>query len=116
MRKEIERRFGIEALDLYGLSEVIGPGVSQEFAESKGAPIVWEDHFYPEVIDPERIPELEPDVILISSASAQDEIYGDLRHLEAKGVELVGLYGAEVQALESFSARPPPASLPPGAA
>jgi phenylacetate-CoA ligase len=53
MRKEIEERFGIEALDLYGLSEVIGPGVSQEFAESKGALTVWEDHFYPEVIDPE---------------------------------------------------------------
>jgi phenylacetate-CoA ligase len=53
MRKEIEGRFGIEALDLYGLSEVIGPGVSQEFAESKGALTVWEDHFYPEVIDPE---------------------------------------------------------------
>ena len=53
MRKEIERRLAIEALDLYGLSEVIGPGVSQEFAESKGAPTVWEDHFYPEVIDPE---------------------------------------------------------------
>jgi len=53
LRKEIEGRFGIEALDLYGLSEVIGPGVSQEFAESKGAPTVWEDHFYPEVIDPE---------------------------------------------------------------
>ncbi len=53
MRKEIEGRLGIEALDLYGLSEVIGPGVSQEFAESKGAPTIWEDHFYPEVIDPE---------------------------------------------------------------
>jgi len=53
MRAEIESRFGIPALDSYGLSEVIGPGVAQECADSKGALTIWEDHFWPEIIDPE---------------------------------------------------------------
>src|SRR5882724_837001 len=52
MRAEIERRFGIAALDLYGLSEVIGPGVAQECIETRDGLTVWEDHFYPEIIDP----------------------------------------------------------------
>ncbi|MFN4148807.1 MAG: phenylacetate--CoA ligase PaaK [Rhodocyclaceae bacterium] len=53
MRAEIERRFAVDALDLYGLSEVIGPGVAQECIESKDGPVIWEDHFYPEIIDPQ---------------------------------------------------------------
>jgi phenylacetate-CoA ligase len=53
MRAEIEARLGLEALDIYGLSEVMGPGVAQECAESKDGPCIWEDHFYPEIIDPE---------------------------------------------------------------
>src|SRR5262245_49037010 len=53
MRAEIERRLGIDAIDLYGLSEVIGPGVACEFAETKDGPTIWEDHFYPEVVDPD---------------------------------------------------------------
>jgi phenylacetate-CoA ligase len=52
MRIEIERQMRIDALDLYGLSEVIGPGVAQECVESKDGPTLWEDHFYPEIIDP----------------------------------------------------------------
>ncbi|MBS1145664.1 MAG: phenylacetate-CoA ligase [Proteobacteria bacterium] len=52
MREEIERRFDIQAVDIYGLSEVMGPGVAQECAESKDGPVIWEDHFYPEIIDP----------------------------------------------------------------
>jgi phenylacetate-CoA ligase len=52
MRTEIERRMGIDALDAYGLSEVIGPGVAQECAETKDGLTVWEDHFFPEIIDP----------------------------------------------------------------
>jgi len=52
MRQEIEARFGIDAIDIYGLSEVIGPGVANECIESKDGPTVWEDHFYPEIIDP----------------------------------------------------------------
>ena len=52
MRAEIEQAFDMHALDLYGLSEVIGPGVACECIESKDGPHIWEDHFYPEVIDP----------------------------------------------------------------
>jgi len=52
MRLEIERRFGMQAVDIYGLSEVMGPGVAQECVESKDGPVIWEDHFYPEIIDP----------------------------------------------------------------
>ena len=53
MRNEIENIVGIDAVDIYGLSEVIGPGVANECIESKDGPCVWEDHFYPEIIDPE---------------------------------------------------------------
>jgi phenylacetate-CoA ligase len=52
MRAAIEERLDLSAVDIYGLSEVMGPGVAQECAESKDGPCVWEDHFYPEVIDP----------------------------------------------------------------
>ncbi|WP_420124111.1 phenylacetate--CoA ligase PaaK [Nakamurella sp.] len=52
MRREIEQRLDIHAIDIYGLSEVIGPGVGVECIESKGALHLWEDHFYPEIIDP----------------------------------------------------------------
>jgi phenylacetate-CoA ligase len=53
MRTEIEGRLGLAALDVYGLSEVIGPGVAQECADAPGALTIWEDHFYPEIVDPE---------------------------------------------------------------
>ncbi len=53
MRSEIEDRLGIDAVDIYGLSEVGGPGVANECIESKDGPVIWEDHFYPEIIDPE---------------------------------------------------------------
>ena len=53
MRAEIEQTFDMEATDIYGLSEVIGPGVAQECVETKDGLHIWEDHFYPEVIDPE---------------------------------------------------------------
>ncbi len=52
MRSDLERRLGLTALDIYGLSEVMGPGVAQECAESKDGCCIWEDHFYPEIIDP----------------------------------------------------------------
>ncbi len=52
MRREIEAAFAIDAIDIYGLSEVMGPGVANECAESKDGPVIWEDHFYPEIIDP----------------------------------------------------------------
>ncbi|VTU39471.1 Phenylacetate-coenzyme A ligase [Variovorax sp. PBS-H4] len=53
MRREIEHKGGMDAVDIYGLSEVMGPGVASECIESKDGPVVWEDHFYPEIIDPE---------------------------------------------------------------
>ena len=52
LRAEIEARLGIDAVDIYGLSEVMGPGVAQECVETKDGPTLWEDHFYPEIIDP----------------------------------------------------------------
>ncbi len=53
MRRELENRLGIDAIDIYGLSEVMGPGVAQECIESKDGPTIWEDYFYPEVINPD---------------------------------------------------------------
>ena len=52
MRRQIERRLSLDAIDIYGLSEVMGPGVAQECVETKDGLTVWEDHFYPEVFDP----------------------------------------------------------------
>jgi len=52
MRTELENKAAIDALDIYGLSEVMGPGVANECFETKDGPVVWEDHFYPEIIDP----------------------------------------------------------------
>jgi phenylacetate-CoA ligase len=53
MRHEIEGKAGIDAVDIYGLSEVMGPGVASECIETKDGPVLWEDHFYPEIINPE---------------------------------------------------------------
>lgn len=53
MRQEIEQAFDLTAVDIYGISEVIGPGVAQEYADTKDGPTIWEDHFYPEIVNPE---------------------------------------------------------------
>jgi len=53
MRVAIEKRMNMDAVDIYGLSEVMGPGVANEVIETKDGPTIWEDHFYPEIIDPE---------------------------------------------------------------
>ncbi|WP_028997145.1 phenylacetate--CoA ligase PaaK [Azohydromonas australica] len=53
MRRDIEGKAGIDAVDIYGLSEVMGPGVASECVESKDGPVIWEDHFYPEIINPD---------------------------------------------------------------
>jgi phenylacetate-CoA ligase len=53
MRSEIEKKLGINAIDIYGLTEVMGPGVACECIESKDGPVIWEDHFYPEIINPD---------------------------------------------------------------
>lgn len=59
MRHEIERRLGIRALDIYGLSEVMGPGVAMECLETADGPTIWEDHFYPEIVNPNNGDALE---------------------------------------------------------
>ncbi|MEV6836573.1 phenylacetate--CoA ligase PaaK [Streptomyces sp. NPDC051133] len=74
MRREIEERFGIDAVDIYGLSEVIGPGVAQECVETKDGLTVWEDHFYPEVVDPitgEVLPEGERGELVFTSLTKE---------------------------------------------
>jgi phenylacetate-CoA ligase len=74
MRTEIEARAGIDATDIYGLSEVIGPGVAQECVETKDGLHVWEDHFYPEVIDPitgEVLPDGEQGELVFTSLTKQ---------------------------------------------
>src|SRR5487761_1323686 len=53
MRSQVESTLGIDAVDIYGLSEVMGPGVASECVETKDGPVIWEDHFYPEIIDPD---------------------------------------------------------------
>ncbi len=62
MRTQIEARMHIDAVDIYGLSEVMGPGVASECVESKDGPVIWEDHFYPEIIDPVSEAVLPPGV------------------------------------------------------
>ncbi len=53
MRSEVEQAFDMHAVDIYGLSEIMGPGVANECVETKDGPVIWEDHFYPEIIDPQ---------------------------------------------------------------
>ncbi|MGW1893872.1 phenylacetate--CoA ligase PaaK [Streptomyces sp. NPDC002004] len=74
MRREIEERFAIDAVDIYGLSEVIGPGVAQECVETKDGLHVWEDHFYPEVVDPitgEVLPDGEQGELVFTSLTKE---------------------------------------------
>ena len=74
MRLEIEARFAIDAVDLYGLSEVMGPGVAAECVETKDAPHVWEDHFYPEIVDPETgqtLPDGEPGELVFTTLTKE---------------------------------------------
>ncbi|NWG31113.1 MAG: phenylacetate--CoA ligase [Rhodocyclaceae bacterium] len=74
MRRELEERLGIVAMDLYGLSELIGPGVAVECIESRDGPTIWEDHFYPEIIDPatgEVLPDGAPGELVFSSLSKE---------------------------------------------
>jgi phenylacetate-CoA ligase len=74
MRLAIEKRMGIDAVDIYGLSEVIGPGVASECVETKDGPTIWEDHFYPEIIDPvsgELLPDGEIGELVFTSLSKE---------------------------------------------
>jgi phenylacetate-CoA ligase len=74
MRRDMEQRLDIDAVDIYGLSEVIGPGVAQECVETKDGLHVWEDHFYPEIVDPftgEALPDGEEGELVFTSLTKQ---------------------------------------------
>jgi len=74
MRHELEQRLGIDALDIYGLSEVMGPGVGNECLETKDGPHIWEDHFLPEIIDGdtgERLPDGEMGELVFTSLTKE---------------------------------------------
>ena len=74
MRAEIENAFRIDACDIYGLSEVMGPGVAQEFLVTKDGPTIWEDHFLPEIVDPSsgrRLPDGEEGELVFTSLSKE---------------------------------------------
>lgn len=74
MRLAIEQRMGIDAVDIYGLSEVMGPGVANECVETKDGPTIWEDHFYPEIIDPdtgEPVPDGEMGELVFTSLTKE---------------------------------------------
>ncbi|MBO9521494.1 MAG: phenylacetate--CoA ligase [Nocardioidaceae bacterium] len=74
MRREMERRLDMHAVDIYGLSEVIGPGVASECVETKDGLTVWEDHFYPEVVDPitmQPVPDGEEGELVFTSLTKQ---------------------------------------------
>jgi len=74
MRREIEAKGGMDAVDIYGLSEVMGPGVASECIESKDGPVIWEDHFLPEIIDPntgEVLPDGEEGELVFTSLTKE---------------------------------------------
>jgi len=74
MRAEIERRFDLDAVNVYGLSEVIGPGVAQEYADAKDGLTIWEDHFFPEIIDPDTgkvLPDGEEGELVLTSLTKE---------------------------------------------
>jgi phenylacetate-CoA ligase len=74
MRTEIEQRLDMHAVDIYGLSEVIGPGVANECVETKDGPHVWEDHFYPEIVDPltgETLPDGQKGELVFTSLTKE---------------------------------------------
>jgi phenylacetate-CoA ligase len=74
MRVRLESRAGIDAVDIYGLSEVIGPGVAQECVETKDGLHIWEDHFYPEIVDPDTgavVPDGERGELVLTSLTKE---------------------------------------------
>ena len=77
MRAEIEHAFRIDACDIYGLSEVMGPGVAQEFVTTKDGPTIWEDHFLPEIVNPrtgERVADGEEGELVFTSLTKETDL------------------------------------------
>lgn len=74
MRADMQAQAGIDAVDIYGLSEVMGPGVASECVEAKDGPVIWEDHFYPEIIDPvtgQPVPDGKPGELVFTSLTKE---------------------------------------------
>ncbi|HEY0776403.1 MAG TPA: phenylacetate--CoA ligase PaaK [Gemmatirosa sp.] len=96
VRREIETRYAIDAVDIYGLSEVMGPGVAMECVETKDGPHIWEDHFYPEIVDPE------------TGAVLPDGATGELvlTTLTREAMPLVRYRTRDLTALHAGTARP----------
>ncbi|HCF5435977.1 TPA: phenylacetate--CoA ligase [Pseudomonas aeruginosa] len=96
LRRAIEERLGITALDIYGLSEIMGPGVAMECLETKDGPTVWEDHFYPEIIDP------------VTGAVLPDGEYGELvfTSLSKEALPMIRYRTRDLTRLLPGSARP----------
>ncbi len=96
MRTELENRLGIDAMDIYGLSEVMGPGVGMECIDTKDGPTIWEDHFYPEIIDP------------ISGEVLPDGQYGELvfTSLSKEALPIIRYRTRDLTRLLPGSARP----------
>ncbi|XKH59970.1 phenylacetate--CoA ligase [Halomonas sediminis] len=96
MRTALEKRLGIDALDIYGLSEVMGPGVGMECLETKDGPTIWEDHFYPEIIDP------------VSGEVLPDGEYGELvfTTLTKEGLPVIRYRTRDLTRLLPGTARP----------
>ena len=96
LRAEIETSAGLDALDIYGLSEVMGPGVACECLEAKDGPVIWEDHFYPEIVDP------------VTGAVLEDGCFGELvfTSLTKQALPMIRYRTRDLTALLPPTARP----------
>ncbi len=87
MREEIEVRMGMDAVDIYGLSEIMGPGVAQEFVTTKDGPTIWEDFFYPEIVDSEALTPIadgEEGELVFTTLSKRSDARDSLPHTRFK--------------------------------
>lgn len=106
MRKDLQEGFGIDATDIYGLSEVMGPGVAQESIETKDGLTVWEDHFYPEIIDPETLePVAEGEVGELVITPLTKEAFPVIRYRTHDLTRLLPGTAFSMRRLERISAR-----------
>ncbi|MDR7329931.1 AMP-binding protein [Corynebacterium guangdongense] len=106
MRRDLEQGFGIDATDIYGLSEVLGPGVAQESVETKDGLTFWEDHFYPEIVNPETgepVPDGEYGELVISSLTK--EAFPVIRYRTHDLTRLLPGSACSMRRIERISAR-----------